>query len=78
VDGNFVHFAGAVDRSRRMTSSRSRGRRGSTYACLDVYVGIDPGIARGGVVWCGFDRDNVMLVFDELYPENKTVVADRA
>jgi hypothetical protein len=40
---------------------------------LQVYVGIDPGIARGGVVWCGFDRDNVMLVFDELYPEGKTV-----
>jgi hypothetical protein len=38
-----------------------------------MYVGIDPGVARGGVVWCGFDRDNVMLVFDELYPEGKTV-----
>jgi len=38
-----------------------------------VYVGIDPGIRRGGVVWVAFDRDNHMLVFDELYPENLTV-----
>jgi hypothetical protein len=36
-------------------------------------VGIDPGVARGGVVWCGFDRDGVQLVYDELYPEGKTV-----
>jgi hypothetical protein len=25
------------------------------------------------VVWCAFDRDNSMLVFDELYPEGLTV-----
>jgi hypothetical protein len=40
---------------------------------LQVYIGIDPGVRRAGVVWCGFDRDNSILVFDELYPENKTI-----
>ena len=38
-----------------------------------MYVGIDPGIRRGGVVWVAFDRDNHMLVFDELYPGSETV-----
>jgi hypothetical protein len=30
-------------------------------------------VSRGGVVWAGFDRDNRMLVFDELYPEGQTI-----
>jgi hypothetical protein len=71
VDGEFVHFAGAVidlkDAHVVPKPPRSHVRG------LQVYVGIDPGIARGGVVWAGFDRDNRMLVFDELYPEGQTV-----
>jgi len=42
---------------------------------LDVIVGIDPGLSKGGVVWCGFDRENRMVVFDELYPSNTPLVS---
>lgn len=38
-----------------------------------VIVGIDPGIARAGVVFCAFDKDDTMLVFDELYPKDMHV-----
>jgi hypothetical protein len=71
VEGEFVHFHGAVIDLREkhiVPTPEKLHVRG-----LDVYVGIDPGVARGGVVWCGFDRDNVLLVFDELYPEGLTV-----
>jgi phage terminase large subunit-like protein len=40
---------------------------------LTTYIGIDPGIRRGGVVWCGIDRDGVLLVYDELYPDSVTI-----
>ncbi|HEY6019922.1 MAG TPA: terminase family protein, partial [Candidatus Paceibacterota bacterium] len=42
---------------------------------LDVIVGIDPGLSRCGVVWCGFDKDNAMVVFDELYLSNIPLVS---
>jgi hypothetical protein len=35
-----------------------------------VVVGIDPGTTTG-VVWCGFDNDETILVFDEMYPKGK-------
>ena len=34
---------------------------------LDVVVGIDPGYRTTAVVFVGFDKDNIGLVFDELY-----------
>ena len=40
-----------------------------------MLIGYDPGMARGGVVWVGFDRDNQALVFDELYPSGLGVKA---
>lgn len=43
----------------------------------DVICGIDPGLERTGVVWVGFDSENVGFVFDELYPSNQ-VPADIA
>jgi phage terminase large subunit-like protein len=42
---------------------------------LDVIVGIDPGLSKGGVVYCGFDRENRMVVFDEIYFSNTPVVS---
>ncbi len=71
VEGQFVHFTGRVVdlRDEHLVDDPSLQHvRG-----LQPYIGIDPGIARGGVVWAGFDRDNHMLVFDELYPEHLTV-----
>jgi len=40
---------------------------------MEVLIGYDPGLTRGGVVWCAFDGDNDMLTFDELYPQNMSV-----
>jgi hypothetical protein len=71
VEGEFVHFAGAVIDLRPehiVPKPPAKHVQG-----LSVYVGIDPGVSRGGVVWAGFDRDNRMLVFDELYPEGQTI-----
>lgn len=73
VEGNFVHFQGKVldlfDIDRHVIDpvepDHVKGQ--------DVIVGIDPGVTRGGVVWCAFDRDNHMLVFDELYPKDMDV-----
>lgn len=73
IDGDFVAFRGRVfeefDEARHVVPPVKPGDlRG-----MDVIVGYDPGIRRAGVVWCAFDRDNSMLVFDELYPENESV-----
>lgn len=71
VEGKFVSFHGRVlqvDDEHRVDPPDRRHVRS-----LETWVGIDPGIARGGVVWAGFDRDNVCLVYDELYPKDMTV-----
>jgi hypothetical protein len=71
VEGRFVHFTGRVvdlTDDHLVDDPDERHVRG-----LEAYVGIDPGIARGGVIWAGFDRDHHLLAFDELYPEHLTV-----
>ena len=42
---------------------------------MTILVGIDPGLSRCGVVWCAFDRENAMMVFDELYLSNVPLVS---
>lgn len=73
IDGRFVHFHGLVmqrwDPDRNVCDPPDK----SHVQGLATLVGIDPGIARGGVVWAAFDRDNSMLVYDELYPSGWTV-----
>jgi hypothetical protein len=44
---------------------------------LDIVVGIDPGIRNAGIVWVGYDRDNIAYVFDELLLQDK-VASDYA
>lgn len=65
--GLFVHFGGLVvniDRGRHVVSAPSPQHvRG-----LQNYVVIDPGAAQGAVLFGGFDRDDVLLAWDELYP----------
>lgn len=39
---------------------------------LDVVVGIDPGIRNAGIVWVGFDSENVAHVFDALLLQDAT------
>jgi len=72
IEGHFVHFHG------RVLDGFSEHHlidppTGAHVRGLDCYVGIDPGITQGGVIWCGFDRDNSLLVFDELYPRDKDI-----
>lgn len=73
IEGQFVSFHGRVlhqfDPETHVVDPPSREHVQS----LDTYVGIDPGISRGGVVWVGFDRENAALVYDELYPSGETV-----
>jgi hypothetical protein len=71
VEGLFIHISGTVlhvDDEHIVDPIQPAHIKGQ-----DILVGIDPGISRGGVVWTSFDRDNSMLVFDELYPEGLSV-----
>jgi hypothetical protein len=38
---------------------------------LSIVCSVDPGIRNAGVVWVGYDRDNVAYVFDELLLQDK-------
>lgn len=77
--GRFVHFGGLVvdlDDGRHVVDGVSPGHVRS----LTNYVVIDPGVQRGAVLFAGFDKDNVMLCYDELYPSGReeTLVANLA
>lgn len=69
IDGEFVHFRGRVleQFSDRHVIAAPDAK---TVQDLDVVIGYDPGISRSGLVWAGFDRENGMLIFDELYLSN--------
>lgn len=47
------------------------GDMGGKSAGWDIVVGIDPGIRNFAAVWCGFDEDNKMYVFDEMLLQNQ-------
>ena len=69
-EGRFVHFGGLVvdvDDDRHVVDGLTRRHVDD----LEVYVVIDPGAAQGAVLWAGFDRDDVMWCFDELYPSGR-------
>lgn len=76
--GRFVAFGGLVvnltDRHFVTTDEM-----GGEDALLEHVRGLpmvmrimDPGAAQGAVSWIGVDKDDVMLVFDELYPSGST------
>jgi phage terminase large subunit-like protein len=75
IFGDFVHFRGRVLEQFEEDVHTVNPPSREYVQGLDVVVGFDPGLSRGGVVWCGFDRDNAMLVFDELYPSNQPLGA---
>lgn len=72
VEGKFVQMGGLVfDRfgDEQITPPVKR----ADLVGQQIFVGIDPGIVQGGVIWAAFDKDNTMLVFDELYPRSKGI-----
>jgi len=74
VEGQFVSFHGRVlnrfDPEQHVVDAPTIEHA----QALDTIISIDPGIRRSAVTWNGFDRrDNVQLVYDELYPESATV-----
>lgn len=80
IRGEYASLGGIVfegfDEGRHVVPVLGRGRGRSGGLCvgdLDVVVGIDPGISRCAVAFCGFDRENRMVVFDELYLSGETV-----
>lgn len=73
IFGEFVHFAGAV--VNLLPEHLVDPISPDFLADKTVYVGLDHGIRRAGVIWACFDRENGMLVFDEFYPENMNVPA---
>lgn len=74
IEGEFVHFRGRVleqfDEDHDVVDPPARG----LVQGLDVLIGYDPGVSRSGLVFAGFDRENGMLVFDELYLSNTPLV----
>jgi hypothetical protein len=79
--GDFTHFKGLVyeefDLDRHVANKEPSIEH---VRNLTTIVGIDPGIRTTAVVFAGFDKDNTMLIFDELYlhesdaiPENVAV-----
>jgi hypothetical protein len=71
--GRFVHFGGLVLGMWRRRPPPGRRAEAGAAEGQDVFVGIDPGWARGGVIWAAIDRDDCMLVFDELYPSKENI-----
>lgn len=45
---------------------------------LETIVGIDPGVNTTAVVFAGFDKDNAMLVYDELYLHDEDAIPENA
>lgn len=73
VEGQFISFHGRVlerfDHKKHVVSPPSQQH----IQGLDVLVAIDPGITQAGVGFHGFDRENRMLTFDEIYPRGQGV-----
>jgi hypothetical protein len=73
INGDFVHFRGRVleefEEGRHVVPRPSP----ADLVGMEVIIGYDPGLSRSGVVWCAFDADNHLLIFDELYPQGESV-----
>lgn len=69
--GEFVHFAGefySEFSSKHIVDPLEK----ESIKGQDVVVGIDPG-KQTGVIWLGFDNDNIAIAFAELYPNDRLV-----
>ena len=76
--GNFAHFKGLVYDEFNPEAHVVPKPNNKHLASQDVLVGIDPGVRTSGVVFCAFDRENSMLVFDELYLHDEDAIPENA
>ena len=69
--GDFVEMGGLIyaDFEKRVIPPPSA----EDVRGMDVVIGIDPGIRNAALVFCGFDRDGVLVVFDEELLQDKVV-----
>ena len=75
-EGRFVHFAGLVygewdDQVHVCQQPKIKVVQG-----WDVIVGVDPGVRGTGVVWVGFDNENVSCTFDELFVSGEDAIPE--
>lgn len=77
-DGEFVHFRGRVygefDDEKHIVDPPEF----THVQQLDTVLGIDPGIRTTAIAFCGFDNDNSMLVYDELYLHDEDAIPENA
>jgi hypothetical protein len=77
--GEFIHFRGLVYAEFNDRAHVLMGEPPIKHVKgLDTIVGIDPGIRTTAVVWCGFDNDNAMMVYDELYLHDRDAIPENA
>lgn len=77
-DGKFSHFQGLVYSEFDWDRHTVPGPSPKHVQGLEVRVGIDPGIQTTAVLLGGFDKDNCLLVFDELYLHNRDAIPENA
>ena len=76
--GNFAHFKGLVYPEFEPEIHETDPPSKAHLKSQDVLVGIDPGVRTTGIIFTAFDRDNDMLVFDELYLHDEHAIPANA
>ena len=79
IEGEFVHFEGMVygEFSPRKHVLKERPPAEHVRK-LEIMVGIDPGIRTTGIIFGGFDGENSLLLFDELYLHDAAAIPEIA
>lgn len=77
-DGEFIHFKGLVypmfDHDLHVVATPAKRHVRS----LEQFDGIDPGINTTAILFGGFDRDNCLLIYDELYLSDRWAIPENA
>lgn len=77
-EGRFVHFAGLVYPEWDDAFHVVEQPELDTVRGWDTLVGIDPGIRGTGIVFTGFDDNNVSCTFDELFLVGDEAIPENA
>ncbi len=78
IHGKFVHFGGLVySQFNPDIHVVPRPDKKHVHG-LDIYISIDPGIRTTAIVFGGYDKENSLLVFDELYLHGQEAIPENA